>query len=346
MHADLVEAARLLGINLPGLEKAAQNARKEIREFEEELHQAFPYGEVREADRGKVDVVVHGAHARGEVTEGSDFDYLVVTMGASPDTTRRLRRVVESVIREVGLKKPSGEGAFGTLAISAELFERIGLEQDTNVNTTRRILFLTESMSVYSIETRKHVVEEILSRYCADPPDRVPDDPAKVPRFLLNDLVRYWRTMAVDFGAKRWHALEDDYHLRLAKLRTTRKLLFTGPLATLLLVPVRGVNNEDLPGHLAVWLDKPPLAQLASITSELSDDAKAAMSNLLVEYDNFLELLHQEGVRETFKTPGTLEFDELDKKVDHIGNAIQESLELIFFDDPLLKFSTREYGLF
>jgi hypothetical protein len=114
--------------------------------------------------------------------------------------------------------------------IAANLYESIGLDIDTNANMTRRLLLLTESKSVLSEETYNSVVDNILLRYCSDylPPIREQGSHAKTPRYLLNDLVRLWRTIAVDFGTKRWRTIKDDSHLRLVKLRITRKILFAG----------------------------------------------------------------------------------------------------------------------
>jgi len=348
MHSDLVEAARLLNIKLPALEKAAKLSHGDIANFKEELLEVFPYQSEDGTDPKNVDVALLGAHARGEATQGSDCDYFILQSGASPEISQGLIAAMDKVLDQSHLRGPGGQGVFGNIVIAANLYECIGLELDTNLNMTRRVLLLTESTSVYSEETRQTVIDNVLSRYCADylPPYRDKGSPAKVPRFLLNDLVRYWRTIAVDFGAKRWRTLRSDSYLRLAKLMTTRKLLFAGPLATLLLAPDRVEDNEGLQGYLKEWLDKPPLAQLASTEGQLSGSAKGALADILVEYDKFVGILSDREKRKLFEKPNAPGFKRLSDDSYGIGNTIQKSLEAIFFDDPLFKDKFRKYAAF
>jgi hypothetical protein len=345
MHADLAGAARHLSLQLPALEVASDESERIVSVFKRLLPEECPCGGGEGTDWDIVDVVLLGANARGEYTKGSDCDYFVLSSGAPPDVTRALIRGVDRIARdELILEPPGGHGAFARVVSAIRLYESIGLEDDTNVNMTQRLLILTESKSVYSEAMRQAVIGNILSRYCLDPPGQDPGESAKVPRFLLNDLVRYWRTMAVDFGAKRWRSAEDDYHLRLAKLKTSRKILFAGPLATLLLVPVRVQRSEDLPGYLQEWLDKPPLAQLASTVGHLSERSREALAGLLNSYDKFINILNRD--RKLFYNPESKRFSELEEEVRGIANSIQESLQQIFYEDNLFASAIRKYGIF
>ena len=83
------------------------------------------------------------------------------------------------------------------------LIHEIGGEDDTNRNLTERMLLFLESVPVNRDDAYNRVITGILNRYLAN--DR-PMSRYKVPRFLFNDVVRYWRTMCVDFAEQNAHA--------------------------------------------------------------------------------------------------------------------------------------------
>jgi hypothetical protein len=68
---------------------------------------------------------------------------------------------------------------------------------------TRRLLLLLESDSISASESKQvydRVISGILYRYVEEDASFVSghEKKSRIPRFLLNDVVRFWRTMAVD----------------------------------------------------------------------------------------------------------------------------------------------------
>jgi predicted nucleotidyltransferase len=344
MHKDLAKAAKLMGIELPALEEASKASQKLLSDYKKLLYEKLSK-DLPEAFE-ETDVVLFGSIAREEGSSRSDCDYYVLQKGAPPSTTRKLIMAMEEMLVDLEIRRPGAQRVFGEIVVAANLYESIGLELDSNANMTRRILLLSESKPITKGITHEIVFDNILSRYCADytPPDRPEMSPAKVPRYLLNDLVRYWRTMAVDFGTKRWR--DGDSSLRLAKLRITRKILFAGPLATVLLAGQKIETNNQLQNYLKESLVASPLAQIARHIDLLDDDSKEAAGILLQNYDKFIGILSGEKRDLLEKVKGTPASRDLKRQCRAIGDKIQSSLEKIFFEDPLFKESFRKYSVF
>ena len=185
----------------------------------------------------------------------------------------------------------------------------IGGENDSNSNTTRRVLLLLEALPIgRRREAFDRVRKNILKRYLVE--DRgllhrsVEGESRWVPLFLLNDLARYWRTMAVDFAYKQFNRGSKGYALRSIKLGTSRKLLFaSGLLACFWCDPsVSDLENQEpktqsLIDCLEVFLSKTPLERFAlffasKIPTKDSGFLEECARNLFGSYNDFLGLLN------------------------------------------------------
>ena len=145
-----------------------------------------------------VAICVFGSWARGELTDGSDDDWAVLVGGpfAPYDRDVCLEVVAATEALGVGERKPGSQDLFGLPFDVTELGQKIGLDADTNTNLTRRMLLLLESRELHGA-VRSGAIADILARYLKQGVKSY-----RPPRFLLNDLVRYWRTICVDFEGK------------------------------------------------------------------------------------------------------------------------------------------------
>jgi len=178
-------------------------------------------------------LVVFGSLARGEWTSGSDLDWTYLIDGGAKSAHLQITQDIQRVFEEKGLAEPGPTGTFGNMAFSHDIVHQIGGQNDTNKNTTQRILLLLESTPIGGRrEAYDRVIRAVIDRYLEEDTHLLTRDLKnyRVPRFLLNDIVRFWRTMAVDFASKQRDRAGKGWGLRNAKLRMSRKLIFASGL--------------------------------------------------------------------------------------------------------------------
>ncbi len=347
-------AAEKLAVELPALTSAAKRSRGLIDRATRDLLEAVPPpGE----EPLLLDVVLLGSAARYELTGESDFDFLVIAHGIpglveDPVTkqpvaaTRKILAALQDLQKGEGLAGAGATGMFGQIVSAPDLIERIGLEKDTNETHSHRILLLEESVSIYQPALREGLVRAMLDRYLDD----YRTEPKEgVPRFLLNDVERYWRTMCVDYQAKHWRQLplrfrealdpeaEFDWGLRYFKLLISRKLTFVGTVTSLLLCKHLGITQPDV-DFLFKQFEMPALARLAQLYEYIAPDRLDDLAEALRIADEFNAKLATEDFRELAKR--ARDRSEISnngelRAVRARADDLQECLERIFFSDPL-----------
>jgi len=332
---------------------AIKAARQESRQTESRIRSSVATVKVSP----DIALVVFGSLARLEWTSGSDVDWTLLVDGPSDPEHFGLARDIEKGLEKAGFPPVGASGTFGSMASSFDLIHYIGGSEDSNQNMTRRILLLLESVSLSDTVVHERILRGILKGY-------IQTDPAvstattltfRVPLFLMNDIVRFWRTIAVDYATKKWQQSSDKWALRNVKLRMSRKLLFVKGLLMCFSCHNRsprasGETGElvldQLVSHCLNYAGKSAIDALCEVLIEA--DSEPLSVKLLQSYNDFLACLNDTEKRDHLKN---LDFskatsDELFQKVRSISDNFRDGLNELFFDHELLCPLTREFGLF
>jgi predicted nucleotidyltransferase len=304
-------------------------------------------------------IVVFGSLARDEWTK-SDVDWTLLIDGQADPEHLELAQKVAQRLETEGFVPPGSSGIFGSLTFSHDLVQKIGGREDTNENTTRRVLLIQESKAFGKADAHTRTLKHIFSRYLKDDRGlRFGSLPFKVPRVLLNDIVRYWRTVTVDFVDKQRGQAGHGWALRNAKLRMSRKLIFaTGMLSCFSceLIGAEEVLEDLVENHSTIRMEeylrtlvlKTPLEILATVLLERNAKPETAVK-LFSSYNAFLALLDDTEKRNRLKKVRLDEIstDAVFGEVRKISRMFQEGLTALFFyDDAKLRDLTIFYGVF
>lgn len=155
-------------------------------------------------------IYASGSYARGEASEYSDLDLFFVhnNVQGNPivqEPNLKGIRVVSAVIREIeeGLEfpAPSNDGQFLNIARLTDILEHLGgSEDDYRNHFTARMLLLLESSPIYGPEDHEAIIASVLESYLRDYEDHAADFR---PTFLVNDILRFWRTLCLNYEHRR-----------------------------------------------------------------------------------------------------------------------------------------------
>ena len=228
-------------------------------------------------------VVACGSFARREACASSDLDYFVIRLGGEDDSEPTWVEPLAAALKEVVPIEPARGGPFTAVERLSDMVRNMGGQDDTNQRLTRRMLFLLEGEPLCDGDGFRRARHTLLERYIAP---RVGD--GLLPLFLLNDLIRYYRTIAVDYEYKTGEA-DKPWGLRNLKLVFSRKLLYASGLFAL--GATRDGDADSKVARLEALLGLTPLDRMAAVCGA------GAVGPILDSYDHFLDRLAKPGVR-------------------------------------------------
>lgn len=230
---------------------------------------------------------VTGSFGRLEASPHSDLDLFFVWDDAGASSLSRIRKTLLDaelirLCRNRGFPEFSADGKFLEVHSAKAMRENLGSPDDDAKNTfTARLLLILESRPVHNSTAYQAVLRSVVDAYYRDYHEHEKDF---LPVFMVNDILRYWKTLCLNYEHRRERGTEQGMkrnksHLRNLKMKFSR--LLTCFSTVLFLTKNHGVIQPD---QLLEFTCRTPLERLALVAEDSS-----RLTGMLDEYAWFLE---------------------------------------------------------
>jgi predicted nucleotidyltransferase len=285
----------------------------------------------------KACVYAIGSFGRREASSNSDVDLFIVSLGADKNHCHWLSKLDEILLkadligttRRLGFPAFSREGKFLQHHTAQNLIDTTGTEDDDATNTfTARLLLLLESRPLLGGEIHKKTIDDVIAKYWKEFPDHTD---CFMPAYLANDILRYWRTLCLNYEARTSEETPNDRAKRkLAnyKLKHSRMLTCYSALLFLLdaYVQRRTVTPEDAREMVALT----PTSRIGFVAHKSTNQQLTEVANdLLGLYERFLLVTtaSQQELIQIFSDPDQRK--KLREEQSRFGDLVYEALHSI-----------------
>ena len=165
---------------------------------------------VNECEWSKVNdnmcIYATGSYGRLEATEFSDLDIFLMNNDYNQNNITNIESILVKsdlikISRSLGFPDFSGDGEYLKFYSLKSMIEMMGSPDDDYKNYfTARMLLMLESKPIYNHVGYENVLTEIIESYFRDYYEHSGDFR---PIFVLNDIVRYWKTLCLNYENKR-----------------------------------------------------------------------------------------------------------------------------------------------
>lgn len=270
------------------IKRAEEFSAKKIDEIRSQVLVAPP-----PLDTGIHLLAVAGSLARKEASEASDLDLIVVTADKTNDTAHAVIEKWRSELCEtLALEKHNPRGVFAAPLPLAKIQGSAGSENEPYARAAIRVLTLLESDWIFNQDSHSTLVDKIVDEYSYD----VKSDPRKNFVFLMNDVIRYFRTVCVNYQYTKSETEDGKWPIRNIKLRHSRVLMYFSMIAAIGLLSRD--HSEQKIYALRNLIELPPLKRLFVCYSLSNDMSFYKVAGL---YDVFLDMLSDSGSRTELK---------------------------------------------
>ncbi|MNX81725.1 Nucleotidyltransferase domain protein [compost metagenome] len=232
-----------------------------------------------------------GSYARGEASPFSDIDLFFIHNDIDnpeiEDPRLKGIRAIASVIREMeegmDFPPPSNDGQFLSVVKLSDVLEHLGgMEDDYRNHFTARMLLMLESRVIYSPDDYRSVMSKIVESYMRDYGDHIEEFRTT---FLVNDILRYWRTLCLNYEHKR----NQETEARKTKQKIKNfKLGFSRLSTCFSTVALLSSYNKAEPEELVEIFHLPPIERFLRLSDRVPA-TRPLLITCLTLYAWFLE---------------------------------------------------------
>lgn len=240
-------------------------------------------------DNGRLCVYAAGSLGRLETGSNSDFDVFLVAnnperLRENPSISRLEEYEVFGALIQInsalGYPRFSGDGRFLKTYELDDMIKATGSPRDDSDNLfTARMLLVLESQPLTNDTLYDQSVERVVEHYFRDGAGRKDFRPL----FFLNDVLRYWRTLCLNYEFYR-NEPDRPWWKKNLNLKFSRKLTIFSTVLSLMSGAVQDRRQ------LIALCEMTPIQRLASALDEIEDEALMDdFKKLLDDYELFLQ---------------------------------------------------------
>lgn len=249
----------------------------------------------------KACVYVTGSFGRREAGPHSDLDaFIVAVMQETSDekvTPKPALKTLDGILVQASLIKATkalnlpdfdGDGRFLTPHSVQDLVQTLGKPDDDANNTfTARLLLLLESCPLIGEETYNQIIGIVIDKYWRDFEGH---ETNFRPAFLVNDILRLWRTFCINYEAKTENTPEEKKITRRVKnfkLKFSRLLTCYSAIADLL--EVYGNRSTVTQVDAVAMVKRSPIERIEEIIRNSSGQKASDFEQIKDSYSDFLD---------------------------------------------------------
>lgn len=316
----------ILHSNFP-LTKRSNHANDRLLRIQQEFSQRICNKEYSD-----LSIYCAGSLARGDIGDNSDLDLFIFSNEKKPNN-RKIKKIKlfhEIIEINDNQKFPelSNDARYLRVYSFPTMMKALGSPKDDIQNLfTARMLLLLESKPLFNKKRYDNQIQEILNHYFRD---KNKAEKSFMPLFLLNDLLRFWRTLCLNYELIRDNP-DKPWRKKNINLKFSRMLTVFGTILPLIAKPAE--DKDDV----LYLVGLTPLERLAHGLDIINDvSLEKEFKRYLDNYESFLSM------KEQLEDKKILDDENLSKKARRMGEEssrfLHKCLTHASIDEELRKY--------